>query len=194
MIPRLNEGSVPPPKKKRFVMKKLLLFTFCFLLTGCGMTYQQVISTYNQKSNHRALALASNNENGASWGRMTVKDAIDSALTYCEQAGGVECKIVSVNGLKKDDYKGFSTGSGQNSSSSVADHYTCSELSESEAYLLLLGGHTYLDKDGDGDPCEWGKKSYTSKKSYTPSSRSGHWVKGYRRKNGTYVRGHYRRR
>jgi len=64
--------------------------------------------------------------------------------------------------------------------------YRCSDLSETEAYSLLHMGHTYLDRDGDGNPCEWGRKiksSYSSNCSY---------VRGYYRKNGTYVRGYTR--
>ena len=63
--------------------------------------------------------------------------------------------------------------------------YKCSDLSESTAYYLLAQGHDYLDRDGDGHPCEWNN---------TPAStRSNcHWVSGYTRSNGTYVHG-YRR-
>ena len=72
--------------------------------------------------------------------------------------------------------------------------YTCDQLSQSDAYILLKAGHHYLDKDGDGHPCEWDKKYYKKikNKSKISSSRNCHWVKGYRRKNGTYVRGHKR--
>jgi len=68
--------------------------------------------------------------------------------------------------------------------------YTCSNLSESQAYFLLKSGHSYLDRDGDGYPCEWGKKKINS---YTPIHKNRcHYVRGYYRKSGTYVRGHTR--
>ena len=72
--------------------------------------------------------------------------------------------------------------------------YTCDDLSKSDAYILLAKGHDYLDRDGDGHPCEWDKKSYkkTKYKSRNSSSSNCHWVKAHRRKNGTYVSG-YRR-
>lgn len=34
--------------------------------------------------------------------------------------------------------------------------YSCSELTESQAYRFLAQGHRYLDRDQDGHPCEWG--------------------------------------
>ena len=68
--------------------------------------------------------------------------------------------------------------------------YTCSELSSKSAYSLLASGHSYLDRDGDGHPCEWGKTR--SKKSYSGGGKKCHSVRGYRRKDGTYVRGHTR--
>ncbi len=68
--------------------------------------------------------------------------------------------------------------------------YTCSELNKSNAYSLLKSGHSCLDRDGDGHPCEWGKKKI---KTYAPSYKSNcHYVGGYYRKGGTYVRGHMR--
>jgi len=68
--------------------------------------------------------------------------------------------------------------------------YTCSDISESQAYSLMRSGHTYLDRDGDGHPCEWGKKKINT---YTPAYKSRCYsVGGYYRKSGTYVRGHTR--
>ena len=67
--------------------------------------------------------------------------------------------------------------------------YTCANLSRSEAYAYLKAGHSYLDRDGDGHPCEWGKK----KSLYKPTPKSNcHYVRGYYRKSGTYVSGHMR--
>jgi LysM repeat protein len=77
----------------------------------------------------------------------------------------------------------------ESSSSTYSVRYTCSEISRTTAYSLLASGHSYLDRDGDGHPCEWGKSQ--SRKTYTTNSNC-HYVRGYRRKNGTYVRGHRR--
>ena len=78
-----------------------------------------------------------------------------------------------------------------NISNKKVKEYRCAELSKAEAYTHLSAGHTYLDRDNDGHPCEWNKKkpSYTS----TPSNSSNcHYVSGYYRKSGTYVKGHTR--
>ena len=72
-----------------------------------------------------------------------------------------------------------------NSVSVQGREYTCSELSRSEAYSLLSSGYTYLDRDGDGHPCEWGKVEGTYRSNC-------HHVKGYYRKSGTYVSGYTR--
>lgn len=87
--------------------------------------------------------------------------------------------------------------------------YTCSTISHATAILLYLQGHSYLDRDHDGKPCEatdinLEKPVYTppaptlpSIPIYTPptptSPSTGRcWVNGYRRSNGTYVSGYYR--
>ena len=74
--------------------------------------------------------------------------------------------------------------------------YKCSTLSRQTAILLYLQGHTYLDRDRDGKPCESTdidaeNPIYTP----TPAPSPGRmcWVNGYRKKNGTYVSGYYRR-
>lgn len=68
--------------------------------------------------------------------------------------------------------------------------YSCNTLSPATAAALYKQGHLYLDRDGDGKPCEWKGKDKPQVPSYTRSKCS--WVGSYRRKNGTYVRG-YRR-
>lgn len=78
--------------------------------------------------------------------------------------------------------------------------YTCLGLSKYEAYSLMIAGHTYLDRDGDGHPCEWGqvKPSSSSSSSFSLSSpdrsksSNCYIVREYRRKNGTYVSAHTR--
>ena len=75
--------------------------------------------------------------------------------------------------------------------------YTCSSITRETAMLMYLQGHTYLDRDKDGKPCEANditleKPAYTPPV-ITPPSSGRCWVNGYRRKNGTYVSGYYRR-
>ena len=79
--------------------------------------------------------------------------------------------------------------------------YTCSSVSAQTAFLLYLQGHTYLDRDRDGKPCEANDLAletpvYTPPPTYippsTPSTGKRCWVNGYTRKNGTYVSGYYR--
>ena len=79
---------------------------------------------------------------------------------------------------------------GSGKSNTHLTKYTCSELTSKSAYSLLASGHSYLDRDGDGHPCEWGKTRTTKK--YSGGGKKCHTVRGYRRKNGTYVRGHTR--
>ena len=71
--------------------------------------------------------------------------------------------------------------------------YKCSSLSATQALSLFYQGHTYLDRDHDGKPCEDSDKLWES--SQTSNSTSTHmcWVNGYRRSNGTYVSGYWRR-
>ena len=77
---------------------------------------------------------------------------------------------------------------GANHDSFSGTRYRCADLTDEQAQLLLSKGHSYLDKDGDGDACE-----PDSRRDYSPRSRSGcTWVNGYTRKNGTHVRGHQR--
>ncbi|QJD99548.1 DUF4214 domain-containing protein [Massilia forsythiae] len=80
---------------------------------------------------------------------------------------------------------------------SIADTgtYKCSTLSPANAILLYLQGHTYLDRDHDGKPCEASDVNL-EKTIYTPPSTSPSsgmcWVNGYTRKDGTRVSGYYR--
>ena len=74
--------------------------------------------------------------------------------------------------------------------------YRCATLSsESAAYLYSIG-HTYLDRDHDGRPCEANDLLNEATNSYIslPPSNAGQcYVHGYYRKNGTYVSGYWRR-
>lgn len=75
--------------------------------------------------------------------------------------------------------------------------YKCSTITHAYAVQLYNQGHTYLDRDHDGKPCEATDISVevASTTPTTPSSPSTGmcYVKGYTRKNGTYVNGYWRR-
>jgi hypothetical protein len=74
--------------------------------------------------------------------------------------------------------------------------YKCSTISHEYAVLLYLQGHTYLDRDHDGKPCE-ATDITIEKTTYTPPpstpSTGMCWVNGYTRSNGTHVNGYWRR-
>jgi hypothetical protein len=73
--------------------------------------------------------------------------------------------------------------------------YRCATLSKIQALLLYAQGHTYLDRDHDGNPCEANDISNELASPYVaPSTGSGRqcYVNGYYRKSGTYVHGYYR--
>lgn len=75
--------------------------------------------------------------------------------------------------------------------------YKCSNISKAQALSLFAQGHTYLDRDHDGKPCEANDilNEYTIAP-ITPSTpnTAGNrcYVSGYFRKNGTYVKGYTR--
>jgi hypothetical protein len=75
--------------------------------------------------------------------------------------------------------------------------YRCSTISHEYAVLLYLQGHTYLDRDHDGKPCEATDITVENSKIIPPApppSTSGLcWVNGYTRRNGTHVNGYWRR-
>lgn len=70
--------------------------------------------------------------------------------------------------------------------------YKCSQLSAAQAKALYLAGHTYLDRDHDGKPCEANDIKIETPIVVTPPTAKQCWVNGYTRKNGTYVRGYWR--
>lgn len=74
--------------------------------------------------------------------------------------------------------------------------YRCSIISKQTALMLYLQGHTYLDRDHDGRPCEDNDIANEIASPYVappPPSGGRCYVSGYYRKNGTYVKGYYRR-
>jgi hypothetical protein len=77
--------------------------------------------------------------------------------------------------------------------------YKCSAITHGLAVLLYMQGHTYLDRDHDGKPCEATDINLETPvyvpPTTTPSSPSSGmcWVNGYTRTNGTHVSGYWRR-
>lgn len=75
--------------------------------------------------------------------------------------------------------------------------YKCSTITHAYALQLYNQGHTYLDRDHDGKPCEATDiaveiATATPTVPSTPSTGMC-YVNGYYRKNGTYVKGYWRR-
>jgi hypothetical protein len=74
--------------------------------------------------------------------------------------------------------------------------YRCASLTKESAAYLYSIGHTYLDRDHDGRPCEANDLTNELANPYVapPPSNSGQcYVRGYYRSNGTYVSGYWRR-
>ncbi len=81
--------------------------------------------------------------------------------------------------------------------------YKCANLTPATALYLYQSGHTYLDRDKDGLPCEANDVLIESATTpppvivtpgTTPTTSGGMcYVNGYYRRNGTYVSGYYRR-
>ncbi|MDB5959302.1 MAG: hypothetical protein JWP59_596 [Massilia sp.] len=73
--------------------------------------------------------------------------------------------------------------------------YRCSTISKTLALQLYAQGHTYLDRDHDGKPCEANdivNELVGTTTTTTTSSGGQCYVNGYYRSNGTYVHGYYR--
>ena len=161
------------------------------MVLGACVTTEQLRNQYIDKSGTKAFALASNGPSGASWGQATYRDAIQLAMYYCRKGGGLNCRIVDLDGRPFQARPlGYVIGEVRKR------EYRCDDITLGQAYSYLQQGHYYLDLDGDGHPCEWG--TIVNRWTPVPSNRvssSGsncHWVKGYTRKDGTRVSGHRR--
>ncbi|MDM8565109.1 excalibur calcium-binding domain-containing protein [Candidatus Halobeggiatoa sp. HSG11] len=77
--------------------------------SGCATyhTQEDVKSAYDSGSNHKALAIGSNNISGTAWNASTIDKAKQVALENCTRGRGIGCKIVSVNGVKVSNKKLF---------------------------------------------------------------------------------------
>jgi hypothetical protein len=74
--------------------------------------------------------------------------------------------------------------------------YKCTAITHSFALVLYAQGHTYLDRDHDGKPCEVSDVNIeiaTSVPVISVPVTKQCYVNGYRRSNGTYVSGYWRR-
>jgi len=174
------------------VIHVLMVIASIILLQGCASSKAKLLDEYSSKPGHKAFAeTAYKDAAGAGWGQPTIEAAIDVALSMCRSRSYFGCRITKINNDNEQSrpsnyFSSFNTGNHGHTRV-----YRCDELSKGQAYSFLLSGHFYLDRDGDGNPCEWGKTNHRSTRSYSTGSNC-HWVGGYRRKNGTYVRGHRR--
>ena len=190
-------------------------WSVCVAITffaGCATSSVNVLSVDSYSgSGHEAVAISDNGVTGHASEQRSQSIAVQKALQSCYALSDMKCRIVRIddrligndevattsatapaptitrNLLRSDTY---SREQQQDSSSGARTfsgrRYACSELSKATAFSLLRQGHTYLDRDGDGNPCEWDKQPTRS------YSSNCHWVSGYTRKNGTRVRGHRR--
>ncbi|MEO1656344.1 MAG: excalibur calcium-binding domain-containing protein [Pseudomonadota bacterium] len=133
---------------------------------------------------------------------------LTTATISCTSLGSQDTIYVSPSdysqlGLnKKNAYASSGSYTGTSSSIGGVDLYDCADFSssaEAQRAFVRLGGPSSdpsdLDRDGDGFACEFDPTSYRTTRTYqTPykSNSNCHWVDGYRRKDGTYVRGHQR--
>ena len=167
--------------------RNLLLLGSFLLLSACTTT-EQLRDRYANQSGVKAFALASNGVSGAAWQQSNYRQAIQLAMYHCRRSGGADCRVVDLDGSA---YKPIP--SGYHFRPEAKREHVCPNLTLGQAYKYLMEGHYYLDRDGDGHPCEWGP--VVSRWSPTPAYSSGsncHWVKGYTRKDGTRVSGHRR--
>jgi hypothetical protein len=133
-------------------------------------------------------------------------------VSYVRQAGnvGIIEPLAPANALLTN----ISQPSSNTTSIADTGRYRCSTLTSAQASALYLQGHTYLDRDHDGKPCEANDftvenatysvpptsaaitpaPSPTTSTSGSTSTSSGSqcYVNGYYLSDGTYVQGYYR--
>lgn len=69
-----------------------------------------------------------------------------------------------------------------------ATRYSCFKISLQQARSLYAQGHTYLDRDGDGRPCEWPDKAKELEDESAPKAGSKcTTTKAYTKADGTKV-------
>lgn len=188
-----------------FHKKSLFSIFLSFALSGCSALIPDHSSTgelngsdssrYESLPGNKALSVSSNGIIGISSYKFSVKSAVDEAIASCEKLGGVGCKVVDINNIKafgNFDYLNDSRLASYDDVKISQGRFKCSELSRTLALKLLNSGHSYLDSDNDGVPCEYEYSTFSDSPQVTSSGSNCHYVSGYRRKNGTYVRGYMR--
>lgn len=171
------------------LLQSIFLFTTLFLV-GCATTK---FNNYAHLSDHKAIAVGSNGVIAYSSSEENKETAISQAIKRCSDKGGEVCKFIDFDGYSpmaskkyRNDPRAAPVDYITNVPFSVK--YTCGQLTEEMANSLYRAGHKYLDGDSDGKPCE----SRSSLRSNTRKGSNCHYVKGYKRKNGTYVSGYTR--
>ncbi len=86
-------------------MKYIILLLI--LINGCVRHYtiEEVKYGYDSGSYNKALAIGSNNIYGTAWNVPTIEQAKQIALESCIRGRGINCKIVSVNGIEASNSK-----------------------------------------------------------------------------------------
>jgi len=145
-----------------------------------GMLFSSALLSYKASKQFNAFGLSCSKGDILWMSAKTKKNTSKHSKSYFKKA--VRKKLIGCSHPQSKPRQAYK---------SKRRKYVCAELTKTQAYSLLRKGHTYLDRDSDGHPCEWGKKRSTSY--YKSSYKSNcHYVRGYYRRSGTYVRGHTR--
>lgn len=178
-------------------IRAMLSLAAALSLIGCTSTN---FSEYKDLPGHKSIAVGSNGVIAYSSSNPNVETAITTAIDKCSSIGGKDCKFIDVDGYSPIGNKTYMYDDRAASvdyldKGSYKVRYKCEQLTKAMAQSLFHSGHTYLDGDSDGKPCEsnlWSSYYSTDTNSRKVKGTNCHYVRGYRRKNGTYVSGYTR--
>ena len=155
-----------------------------FYLVPNGMRYSSAPISYAEAKSVNTLGLPCKKRD-IIWMTTGIKRSVDNHK-YVDVASSYKRRLIGCAHPRSKPTRNYSK------SYQRKRIYTCSQLTRTQAYALLRAGHTYLDRDHDGHPCEWRKRKV--RKRYYPVTyrRNCHYVNAYYRSNGTYVRGYTR--
>ena len=199
---------------------RLIIVLLLVFISGCTNTIKTTITSTPSNANIYSGATADSLKHSGEKTPLTIENTDIGAFFkpwfYQAKKEGYETSEVvfkektSGDRIVHFDLTPLSETASSEQTPSVNDQVDCASLTVSAAMTLYQHGHQYLDTDGDGIPCnEEGVKTYQatehspshkvqqSIKTYTSPASSVrkltcHWVNGYRRKDGSYVKGHER--
>jgi len=190
----------------------LVVSLACF---GCSPAIHQVVD--NMSSAERSEWLSAQSESilcsghSRQWASEETKSMIEAEL-FSRQVFSCPNSVLGESSLALSKQSYSRSTSPVQSTENTKNDKNCSDFSSAsiaQKFFLAQGGplidRNDLDRDGDGLACEWGTELMSRLEAQrrnlnrrpkptrapTISSRC-HYVSGYRRKNGSYVRGHRR--